>query len=148
MEVAKRAEALGMNVIYTNRSGPHIHVLYPWKTKDELLAESDYVSLHMPAVKGAPPVIDAEAISKMKDGAYLINTARGALVDSAALCDALDSGKLAGAGIDVYPEEPCKDERLLHHPKVCMTPHIGASTKEAQRRIGEEIVKLVTEKFG
>ena len=102
----------------------------------------------MPAVKGAPPVIDAEAISKMKDGAYLINTARGALVDSAALCDALDSGKLAGAGIDVYPEEPCKDERLLHHPKVCMTPHIGASTKEAQRRIGEEIVKLVTEKFG
>ena len=58
-----------MNVIYTNRSGPHIHVLYPWKTKDELLAESDYVSLHMPAVKGAPPVIDAEAISKMKDGA-------------------------------------------------------------------------------
>ena len=84
----------------------------------------------------------------MKDGAYLINTARGALVDSAALCDALDSGKLAGAGIDVYPEEPCKDERLLHHLKVCMTPHIGASTKEAQRRIGEEIVKLVTEKFG
>jgi len=148
MEVAKRAEALGMRVIYTNRSGPHIHVLYEWKTLDDLLKESDYVSLHMPAGKGNPPIIDASAIAKMKDGAYLINTARGALVDSTALCDALDSGKLAGAGIDVYPEEPCKDERLLGNPKISMTPHIGASTKEAQKRIGQEIVKLITENFG
>lgn len=145
MEVAKRAEALGMKVIYTNRSGPHLHVLYEWKTLDDLLAESDYVSLHMPAEKGKPPILTAESFAKMKDGAFLINTARGALVDSAALCDALDSGKLAGAGIDVYPEEPCKDERLLSNQKVCMTPHIGASTKEAQKRIGQEIVKLVTE---
>lgn len=147
MEVAKRAEALGMHVIYTNRSGPHIHVLYPWRTLDQLLSESDFVSLHMPAAKGQAPIIDAAAIAKMKDGAFLINTARGALVDSAALCDALDSGKLSGAGIDVYPEEPCKDDRLLHNPKISMTPHIGASTKEAQKRIGEEIVKLITEKF-
>ena len=148
MEVAKRADALGMKVIYTNRSGPHIHVLYPWHTLDELLQEADFVSLHMPAVKGQPPIIDAAAIGHMKDGAFLINTSRGALVDSTALCDALDSGKLAGAGLDVYPEEPCRDERLLHHPKISMTPHIGASTKEAQKRIGEEIVKLITEKFG
>ena len=147
MEVAKRAEALGMHVIYTNRSGPHVHVLYPWKSLDDLLRESDFVSLHMPAAKGNPPLIGKEQIAMMKDGAYLINTARGALIDSEALCDALDCGKLAGAGIDVYPEEPCKDQRLLSNPKISMTPHIGASTKEAQKRIGEEIVKLVTEKF-
>lgn len=148
METAKRAEAFGMRILYTNRRGPVEGVPYRWKNLDDLLAESDFISLHMPAVKGAAPVIDADAIAKMKDGAFLINTARGALVDSAALCDALDSGKLSGAGIDVYPEEPCRDERLLHHPKVSMTPHIGASTKEAQKRIGEEIVKLVLDRFG
>ena len=145
-ETAKRAEALGMKVIYTD-SVPAVGVNYEMVGVDELLAKSDFVTLHIPAMKGQPPIVNAEFIAKMKDGAYLINTARGALVDEEALCDALDSGKLAGAGLDVYQEEPCKNERLLHHPKVSLTPHIGGTTKEAQDRIGEEIVEIITNKL-
>jgi D-3-phosphoglycerate dehydrogenase len=143
-ETARRASALGMHVIYTNRSG-HCPENEPYQRveMDELLAKSDFVSLHMPASKGQAPLIDAAAFAKMKEGAFLINTARGALVDEAALCDALESGRLAGAGLDVYQEEPCKNERLLGNPKVSLTPHIGGSTKEAQDRIGEEIVQHI-----
>ena len=141
-ETAKRAEALGMKVIYTGRSKKD-DVPYEFVGMDELLTRSDFVSLHMPAVKGQPPMVNAEFLSKMKDGSYLINTARGALVDEDALCNALDSGKLAGAGLDVFCEEPCKNERLLHHAKVSITPHIGGTTKEAQDRIGEEIVEII-----
>ena len=147
-ELAKRAEALGMKVLYTNRSGAKAELPWTWTDLDTLLAESDYVSLHVPAAKDSPALIDADAIAKMKDGAFLINTGRGVLVDDDALLDALDSGKLAGAGIDVYREEPSKNERLLHHPKVSLTPHIGASTKEAQKRIGEETVRLIRDMFG
>lgn len=145
-ETAKRAEALGMKVIYTD-SIKATGVNYEMVDIDELLAKSDFVTLHIPAIKGQPPLVNAEFISKMKDGAYLINTARGALVDEDALCDALDSGKLAGAGLDVYQDEPCKNERLLHHPKVSITPHIGGTTKEAQDRIGEEIVEIITNRL-
>ena len=141
-ETAKRAEALGMKVIYTD-SFPAAGVSYERVEQDELLKRSDFITFHIPAVKGQPPIVNADFLAKMKDGAYLINTARGALVDENALCDALDSGKLAGAGLDVYNEEPCKNERLLHHPKVSMTPHIGGTTKEAQDRIGEEIVDII-----
>ncbi len=147
-ETAKRAAALGMHVVYTNKSGPKNDLPYEWKSLDDLLKTSDYVSLHMPAKKDTPALLTAEKIALMKDGAFLINTARGVLVDSGALCDALDSGHLAGAALDVYVEEPCKDERLLHHPKISMTPHIGASTKEAQKRIGEETVKIIRAMFG
>jgi len=148
-ETAKRAAALGMNVIYTNRSGhkPE-NEPYKWVSLDDLLAQSDYVSIHMPAAKDSAPLLDAAAFAKMKDGAFLINTGRGVLVDEDALCDALDSGKLAGAGLDVYKEEPTKNERLTSHPKISMTPHVGASTKEAQKRIGEETVKILREHFG
>ena len=121
---------------------------YEFTDLDTLLKESDYVTLHVPAPADGSALLDAEKIAEMKDGAYLINAARGALVDSAALCDALDSGKLAGAAVDVFNEEPCKDERLLHHPKISMTPHIGASTKEAQKRIGEETVEIIRKMFG
>lgn len=147
-ETARRAAALGMNVIYTNRSG-HKPENEPYKRVelDELLATSDFISLHMPAAKGQPPLIDKAAIDKMKDGVFLINTARGTLVDEDALCDALDSGKIAGAGIDVYQEEPAKNQRLINHPKVSLTPHIGGSTKEAQDRIGEETVQHILATF-
>ena len=141
-ETAKRAEALGMKVIYAGRSKKE-DLSYEYVGMDELLKRADAISLHMPAIKGQPPLVNAEFLSKMKDGAYLINTARGALVDEAALLDALDSGKLAGAGLDVYAEEPSKNERLLTHPKVSITPHIGGTTKEAQDRIGEEIVEII-----
>ncbi len=147
-ETAKRAAALGMRVIYTNRSG-HKPEYDPFERVelDELLAQSDFISLHMPAVKGQPPLIGTAQIAKMKDGAFFINTSRGALVDEDALCDALESGKLAGAGIDVYQEEPCKNQRLIQNPKVSLTPHVGGSTREAQNRIGEEIVQHIIHTF-
>ena len=147
-EVAKRADALGMKVIYNDIFGAMEGLPYEFTDLDTLLKESDYVTLHVPAPADGSALLDAEKIAEMKDGAYLINAARGALVDSTALCDALDSGKLAGAAVDVFNEEPCKDERLLHHPKISMTPHIGASTKEAQKRIGEETVEIIRKMFG
>ncbi len=142
-ETAKRATALGMKVIYTDRADAQ-GVPYERFEADELLAKSDFITFHIPAQKGQPPMVNAEFLAKMKDGAFLINTARGSLIDENALCDALDSGKLAGAGLDVYQEEPCKNERLLHHAKVSLTPHIGGTTKEAQDRIGDEIVQIIT----
>lgn len=146
LATARRASALGMRVIYTNRSGyTHKNEPFQYVPFAELLAQSDFVSLHMP--KSDRPVIGAAEIAQMKDGAYLINTARGALVDEAALLDALDAGKLAGAGLDVFAEEPTKNERLYTHPKISMTPHVGGSTVEAQKRIGEEIVAHIKAQF-
>jgi D-3-phosphoglycerate dehydrogenase len=83
----------------------------------------------------------------MKDGAYLINCARGGVVCEDSLLDALNSGKLSGAGIDVFVEEPTKNEALLNHRNVSVTPHIGAQTMEAQTRIGEEIVNIIDDFF-
>lgn len=141
-ETAKRADALGMRVIYTDRA-PAAGVPYEMMDADALLAQADFITFHIPATKGQPPMVNKEFLSKMKNGAYLVNTARGALIDEEALCDALDSGKLAGAGLDVYQEEPCVNQRLLHHPKVSLTPHIGGTTKEAQDRIGDEVVEII-----
>lgn len=140
-ETAKRAAALGMRVIYTNRSG-HKSEYNPCVRYelDDLLKEADYISMHTPGPKGSPPILSGEKIALMKDGAILINTGRGNMVDTDALLEALDSGKLRGYGVDVYCEEPCKDQRLLAHPNVSMTPHVGGSTVEAQQRIGLEIV--------
>ena len=109
---------------------------------DELLASSDFISLHTPAIDGKP-LIDAEAIAKMKDGVIFVNTSRGNNVDEAALLAGLESGRIRAAGLDVYAQEPTKNEALLNHPRVSCTPHIGASTVEAQRRIGMEIVDII-----
>ena len=81
----------------------------------------------------------------MKDGVYLINCARGKVVEEAALLEALNSGKVAGAGIDVFEEEPTKNVKLINNPKVSVTPHIGAATKEAQERIGDEVVNTIVD---
>jgi len=143
---AKIASAIGMKVIYNNTRGPlPENEPFAYSTLDNLIAESDFISLHMPKSDG--PVITAERIAKMKDGVFLINTARAALIDTKAMLDALDSGKIAGAALDVFDEEPTKDERILKHPKISMTPHIGASTAEAQQRIGEDIVSIISGKF-
>ena len=83
----------------------------------------------------------------MKDGVYLINCARGRVVDEEALLEALDNGKIAGAGIDVFEIEPNTNEALVNHPRVSCTPHIGASTMEAQERIGDEVVSVIKEFF-
>jgi D-3-phosphoglycerate dehydrogenase / 2-oxoglutarate reductase len=145
-EVAIRAKALGMNVIYTDVLGEDVNLVYKYGSLDEVLAESDYLSLHIPYDKETGAVINKTTIGKMKDGAYLLNCARGGVVDEAALLEALNSGKLAGAGVDVFEEEPTKNTELVNHPKVSVTPHIGASTVEAQTRIGEEVVSII-EKF-
>lgn len=147
--LARMAHGLGMTVLVNNRSGKLAGPDDPaqWVPVDELLARSDFLSLHMPATKGAPPMVNGDTIAKMKDGAILINTSRGSNLDEAALLDALNSGKLRAAGLDVYAEEPTKNEVLYNHPAVSCTPHIGAGTKEAQGRIGEEIVAII-EGFG
>ncbi|MCJ7837379.1 D-2-hydroxyacid dehydrogenase [Cuneatibacter sp. NSJ-177] len=147
-ETAKRAKALGMDVIYTTRSGPKAGAgEYRFVSLDELLARSDFISLHLPAAKDADPLINRETIAKMKDGVCIINTARGVLVDEDALLEALNSGKVSGAGLDVYREEPTRNEALCAHPKVSVTPHVGASTMEAQEHIGEEIVEHIRKQF-
>ena len=146
-ELAKRAEALGMNVIYTDIMGEVPGVSYKFMSQEEVLKNAEYVSLHIPAPADKKPVICAEQLAMMKPTAFLINTARGVLIDPAALCDALDNGTLAGAALDVFPEEPTKDERIQNHPKISLTPHIGGSTKEAQLRIGAEIVDIITKFF-
>lgn len=141
--LAEMAQALGMKVIAADPfvQAPEI------VSQAELLAQADFISLHVPAAKGEPPLINAETLAQMKDGAYLVNTSRGALIDEAALLAALDSGKIAGAALDVYAEEPTKNEALCQHPRVSVTPHIGGSTQEAQARIGDEIVSHILEMF-
>ena len=142
--LAKKAEALGMKIVYTDILGKMDGLNYEFHADmADVLKVADFVSLHIPAAADGKPVIGAEQIAQMKDGAYLLNVARGGLVDEDALCDALDSGKLAGAALDVFPVEPPKNERVLSNDKISLTPHIGGSTKEAQGRIGMEIVDII-----
>ncbi|NLN49362.1 MAG: 3-phosphoglycerate dehydrogenase [Clostridiales bacterium] len=143
-ETAKKAKALGMKVKFYDITGPMVgNKLYKYCKLDEILTTSDFISLHVPFNCGEKAVIGQEEISKMKDGAYLINCARGGVIDENALIEALDTGKLAGAAIDVFEKEPAINPVLLSHERVSLTPHIGASTKEAQERIGDEIVDIV-----
>lgn len=147
-EVAKRAYALGMKVLYTDLIGRVDGFNeYGYCKLEELLRNSDFVSLHIPYDQTVGPVIGKDEIEIMKDGAYLINCARGGVVSEGALLEALDIGKLSGAGIDVFEEEPTKNKTLIQHPKVSVTPHIGASTIEAQARIGKEVVSIIKESF-
>jgi len=120
--VAARARAFGMEILGARRGD----------SLDALLAASDIVSIHAPLSRETHHLIDAAALAKMKPGAYLINTARGALVDEDALCDALDSGRLRGAGLDVYEFEPDVSPRLLPMKNVVIVPHIGSASEEAR----------------
>ncbi len=147
-QLAKKAKALEMKIIYNDILGPAKDCPeYSFVSLDKLLADSDFISLHVPANKDKSPVIDKAEFTKMKDGVYLINCARGSVVDEVDLLEALNSGKVAGAGIDVFPEEPPQNLELIRHEKVSVTPHIGASTKEAQKRIGVEIISIIKENF-
>ncbi len=141
--LGRMAQALGMKVLAYDIY--HVEGLecatMEYVELDELMAKSDFISLHTPAIDGKP-LISAENIAKMKDGVVFINTSRGNNVDEAALLDGLNSGKIRGAGLDVYAEEPSKNEALYSHPAVSCTPHIGAATKEAQARVGAEIVDI------
>lgn len=113
----------------------------------ELLEKADVVTLHVPAQDGGPVIGPAE-MKSVKRGAILVNTARGGLIDEATLLEALDSGQVFGAGLDVFVGEPTPDERLLSHPRTSVTPHIGAATGEAQRLIGVELADQLIEILG
>jgi D-3-phosphoglycerate dehydrogenase len=110
---------------------------------DRLLAESDIVSVHAALTPENQKLLNARRLSQMKPGAFLINVARGGLVDEPALLESLNSGHLAGAALDVFDPEPPHRPGLADHPKVIATPHLGASTREAQRRAGEAVVDEV-----
>ena len=140
------AKAIGMNVVATRSSrtsGTDEATGIPYVTLDELLEKSDFISLHAPALPGGP-LVNADTIAKMKDGVCIINTSRGCNVDEKALLEALNSGKVRAAGLDVWAEEPSKNHDLYSHPMVSCTPHIGAQTVEAQKRIGAEIVDIIS----
>ena len=140
------AKAIGMNVVATRSSrtsGTDEATGIAYVTLDELLEKSDFISLHAPALPGGP-LVNADTIAKMKDGVCIINTSRGGNVDEKALLEALNSGKVRAAGLDVWAEEPSKNHDLYSHPMVSCTPHIGAQTVEAQKRIGAEIVDIIS----
>ena len=136
--------ALGMTVIAYgahHEPGTVARDGVPYVSLDELLERSDFVSVHAPAADG--PIINSDTIAKMKDGVIIINTSRGANLDEAALLEALDTGKVRAAGLDVWATEPSTNAALYAHPHVSCTPHIGAQTGEAQERIGAEIVDII-----
>ena len=142
--VGAKAQALGMEVLsVVHRHKPEgcecetMHFV----PMEELLSRSDIVVLCAPG--GDRPLVDAESIGRMKDGVVIINVSRGANVVEAALLDALNAGKVRAAGLDVWMDEKNPNWALASHPAVSCTPHVGAGTKEAQKRIGAELVDIV-----
>ena len=146
--LGRMAIAMGMEVVaydvfhVPGIENEHMHYV----ELDELFAVSDFISLHVPSLEGQP-LVNAETIAKMKDGVIIVNTSRGTNIDEAALLEALNSGKVRAAGLDVWSSEPATDNPLLSHPHVSCTPHIGAATAEAQGRIGAEIVDIIGKFF-
>ncbi len=139
--VARRAVAFGMKVVHTTRrSSAADPAAIPLA---ELLASSDVVSLHCPLTAQTRHLIDSTALSAMKPGAYLINTARGPVVDESALIEALTSGHLAGAGLDVYEHEPVVPRALCDCENVVLAPHLGSATVETRFRMAELAVQNV-----
>ena len=131
--VARKAMALGMNVIYDDILGQSETMPEcKFVGKDGLLEQADFISFHIPFIKDVGPYLTTEEFNKMKQGMYIIHTARGGVIDEEALLVALDSGIVAKAALDVFEEEPTKNERIYTHPNISLTPHIGASTNEAQ----------------
>lgn len=114
---------------------------------EELLGRADFISIHIPPSEDGRAAIGYEEIAQMKDGVLLVNCSRGGVVDEDALLAALESGKVRGAALDVFAEEPPRDLRLARHPHVVCTPHLGASTREAQTRIGMEIAQILLEQL-
>ncbi len=144
--VARRAKAFDMEVIgfdpIVSSADARAMGVEP-VTFDELFPRAEVLTLHAPMLPETARMVGAAQLARMPRGAVLVNAARGALVDEAALVEALRSGQLAGAALDVYAEEPPKGSPLLSLPNVVLTPHIGAATVEAQEAVGEEIAKML-----
>jgi len=149
-EVARRAKAFEMEVVAYDpfiSDGVAASAGAKLMGFDELLSTSDIVTLHASMLPGNVHLMGKREFELMKRGALFINTARGEMVDSAALADALEQGRLAGAACDVFEGEPAVNERLKSMPNMLMTPHIGAQTREAQERVGKEVVEVVRSFF-
>lgn len=114
---------------------------------DKMLVESDCITMHVPSL-GNKPLIGAAEFDKMKPGVVIINTARGGVIDEAALLEAINSGKVAGAGLDVFVGEPTPSAEILAHPRISLSPHTGASTVEAQTKIGLELAEQIIDLLG
>ena len=146
--LGKKANALGMRIIAYNPPPRQEDKIVTYVDEfDAFLSQADVISIHAPLTEDTKNIINKESIAKMKDGVYIINTARGGTVDEDALYEACKSGKLAGAALDVYTSEPYKG-RLLELDNVYFTPHLGGSTKEAQMRIGRELISIIKKGLG
>jgi D-3-phosphoglycerate dehydrogenase len=157
-QTAKYALGLGMIVIgsdpFLDKVTIDVHVgnqtvSIELKTQDResVFTHADFISLHVPAQANGKPVIGKSELEKMKEGVILINLARGGIIDEVELINALNSGKVRAAGIDVFKNEPTPSEALLAHNRISLTPHIGAATVEAQDRIGEELANYIMTHF-
>jgi D-3-phosphoglycerate dehydrogenase len=157
-EVAKIGLGLGMNVVAADKymdsaeievslfNGASLKVSIETISMESVLKQSDFISLHVPAQKDY--VIGSKEFGMMKDGSAIINAARGGVIDEVALVSALESNKLAFACLDTFENEPKPEVKLLMHPKISLTPHIGAATLEAQDRIGEELGQQIISILG
>ena len=152
-EVARRAQVFGMRIVAYEivpidpASVAHLATLLELQ---QVLAAADYISLHVPVTNATRSIIDAAALASCKPGVRIVCTARGGLIDEAALLSALESGRVAAAGLDVFATEPPGASALVRHPQVVATPHVGAQTAEAQERagvdIGDEVAAALTGK--
>ncbi len=157
-EAARMAIGLGMNVMATDLvveeanieitafNGESMNVVVKTSSWDDLLRNSDFITLHVPGGKQA--LIGAEEFAKMKDGVIIMNTARGGTIDEDALLAALASGKVGGAGLDVFVGEPTPRKEILEHARISVSPHVGGSTQEAQSAIGIELAEQIIAKLG
>jgi len=143
--VAQKAAALGMKVLFYRRTPTQV----PGATQvslDELLARSDFISLHVPHTPETHYIIGADEFARMKDGVYIVNCGRGGTLDEAALYEAIVNGKVAGAALDVFEDEKEEQgQRFKDLPQVIASPHIGAGTREATARVGGEVARIVVE---
>ena len=145
-EVARRALGFGMHVLAYDPPFTPMDFIVEITTKEHLLRKSDFLTFHLPFDKKAGPIIGAKEFEMMKKGVVIVNCARGGVIDQKALLDALNSGKVAAAALDVFEHEPPTEAEaaLINHPRVSVSPHIGGSTVEAQERVGAEIaIKVV-----
>jgi D-3-phosphoglycerate dehydrogenase len=146
--LGKKAQALGMKVIaYSPQPRREDGIAEFVDDIGEFWRQADVISLHVPGTPETANMINGESIAMMKDGVVIINTSRGDVIDEDALYEAVKSGKVAAAALDVYRQEPYKG-RLLELENVCLSPHLGAATKEAQGRIGAELVELLKKELG
>ena len=156
-ETATIALGLGMNVLAYDlypfsgnitlslQGGVKVDIPMQTVSLEEVIAKSDFISLHTPFAD--QPILGADEFAAMKPGVGIVNCSRGGTIDENALIEALDSGKVAFAGLDVFDNEPTPLAAILNHPKISLTPHIGASTNEAQERVGAELANLIIAHF-